>query len=133
MSPPRTVLLVEDHGKTRSLLARLLKTIGFESVHEASNARDAMAMLARYPVDLVVSDHHMDDIDGLQLRARMQDSADFCDIPFILVSADDDIRLINQAAEAGLDMLIKPFHGDRLLDAAQRAVGRIHWSTPQSG
>jgi two-component system chemotaxis response regulator CheY len=125
MLQARSVLVVEDHGKTRSLLARLLQTIGFETVYEAACGPQALDIMWQHRIDLVVSDFHMDDFDGLELHARMRESENFHDIPFVLVSADDDLKLINQVAAAGVDMLIKPFPGERLLDIVERAMGRF--------
>ena len=45
MLQARSVLVVEDHGKTRSLLARLLQTIGFETVYEAAAGPQALDIM----------------------------------------------------------------------------------------
>jgi putative two-component system response regulator len=60
-------------------------------------------------VDIVVSDLNMPGMDGLELLARMQDSAVARDVPLILVTGQGDHELRNRAIESGAtDLLEKP-------------------------
>lgn len=64
MSPP-TILLVDDDADLRSLLRRTLLRAGY-SVHEAENGREGLNVLALSPVDVVVTDIIMPDMEGVE-------------------------------------------------------------------
>jgi|ERR1044071_1922754 len=61
-----TVLLVEDHADTRSVLEMLLNRCGCQTV-SAKNLKEAHARLKEMPFDLVISDLNLPDGDGLDL------------------------------------------------------------------
>ena len=61
-----TVLLVEDHADTRSVLGVLLNRCGCRTV-TAKNLKDARARLKDMPFDILISDLNLPDGDGLQL------------------------------------------------------------------
>ena len=61
-----TVLLVEDHADTRSVLEILLNRCGCRTV-SAKNLKEAHARLKEIPFDMVISDLNLPDGDGLDL------------------------------------------------------------------
>ncbi len=65
-SPPRTILVVDDEIAVRRALSLLLETAGY-SVFSADSGRRALEILREQPVDLVISDHHMPEMSGIDL------------------------------------------------------------------
>jgi two-component system, NtrC family, response regulator PilR len=63
------VLVVEDHGDTRAVLATLLNRCGCQTVI-AKNMKDARSRLAAMSFDALVSDLNLPDGDGLDLVAE---------------------------------------------------------------
>jgi two-component system, OmpR family, response regulator len=61
-----TVLLVEDHADTRSVLGILLNRCGCQTV-TAKSVKDARARLKEMPFDILISDLNLPDGDGLDL------------------------------------------------------------------
>jgi len=119
-----SVLIVDDHNRTRELLKTLLRAIGYADVLEAGTGAAALSLLHDEAVGLVISDYHMRPMNGLDLVNRIRADEALFDIPFILISGDDDLALVRGAARAGVDLLIKPFRPEELLAAVHRAVGR---------
>src|SRR5262245_12049643 len=62
-------LVVDDDPDQRYLVARTLNTMGLANVVEATSGRDALEVLGRddEPVDVVISDLQMPDVDGMEL------------------------------------------------------------------
>ncbi|HEV7861422.1 MAG TPA: response regulator, partial [Acidimicrobiia bacterium] len=103
------VLVVDDDSANRDVLARRLRRLGY-TVCEAENGRQALEMMATQPVDLVLLDLNMPDLDGYAvLEARHADPA-LRDIPTIMISASADMPSVVRCIEMGAeDHLGKPF------------------------
>lgn len=123
MSEGFSVLIVDDHNRTRELLKTLLRAIGYGDVIEAGAGEEALSRLHDTRCGLVISDFHMRPMTGLELIQRMRADDELYDTPFILISGDGDLSLVRAAAREGVDLLIKPFRPEELLAAVRRAVG----------
>ena len=65
-SPPRTILVVDDELAVRRALTRVLESAGY-AVTSTDNGRHALQLLQEKPVDLILSDHHMPELSGIDL------------------------------------------------------------------
>jgi diguanylate cyclase (GGDEF)-like protein/PAS domain S-box-containing protein len=107
---PGNVLVVDDHESMRSLLERVLRSQG-HAVVTAANGREALALLGKHPIDLVVLDVMMPEMSGIEVLQHIKATPATHDIPVLVVSADTDtdkvVACINLGAE---DYLVKPFN-----------------------
>ena len=62
----RTILVVDDEAAVRRSVARVLEDDGY-TVVSAENGREALELLKERPVDLILADHHMPDLTGVDL------------------------------------------------------------------
>ena len=112
--PPahRPVLIVEDDGELRDMMAQLLTIEGFEAVAVA-NGREALAYLqnAARP-DVILLDLMMPVMDGWEFRRQQKADPDLAPVPVIVLSALDPAR----AAVDATAFLKKPLDFDRLLE-----------------
>lgn len=72
-SPMPTVLLVDDDAFLRELMCEMLGPLGVTVVHQASNGREALAVLralAQAP-DFLICDIYMPDMDGIEFVAEL--------------------------------------------------------------
>ncbi|HVH05956.1 MAG TPA: sigma-54 dependent transcriptional regulator [Myxococcota bacterium] len=100
------VLVVEDHDATRTGLERALRESGYRTLG-ARDGAEALGVLARSPVDLVLSDHRMAPMDGLALLREVRRREP---LPFVLYSAGADARTVFEAGRAGAtSFLAYPF------------------------
>jgi PAS domain S-box-containing protein len=115
------ILLVEDHDDSREAL-RLLLERGGHDVVTAKSARDAMAIAGRAPIDAIICDIGLPDVDGRSLVRRL---AELTPAPAIALSgydSDDDRRL---SLEAGFrEHLVKPVTHRALQEAITQAMQR---------
>ncbi len=103
---PAKILVVDDDPLTRDLLTEILQDEN-RRVESAENGRLALDALEKNSFDLVVSDLHMPEMDGLELikALRVEKGSD---IPVIVLSANDEVRVALDAIRSGAtDYLIK--------------------------
>jgi CheY-like chemotaxis protein/tRNA A-37 threonylcarbamoyl transferase component Bud32 len=103
------VLVVDDEEGNRDLLSRRLKREGY-GVITASGGHEALALVGRESIDVVLLDVMMPDLDGLAVLERLKADPATHDVPVIMISALDDLSAIARCIEAGaVDYLPKPF------------------------
>ena len=61
------VLLVDDEPIMRKFVADLLRQSGIRQIHEASEGKGALVDAIKFQPDLILSDIHMDPMDGISL------------------------------------------------------------------
>lgn len=109
------ILVVDDVDDNRFTLVRRLKRLGHTLIDTAEDGREAMAMIAETPYDLMLLDIMMPEMDGYQVLEALNDSGQINDLPVIMISAltelDSVVRCIELGAE---DYLPKPFNATLL-------------------
>jgi len=117
------VLIVDDELNIRRVLAAMLKREGYE-VSTAADGEQALAVLHRTPVHVVVTDLVMPRLGGLELLQRV--GADFPDVPVIVITAHGTVDSAVQALKAGaFDYITKPFEQAELAKVIAKAT-RAH-------
>lgn len=108
------VLIVEDNDRFRQFLADCLKERF--TVLESSNGKEALAILEKHPVKMVISDVMMPKMNGLELCRAIKNDIRFSHIPVILLTAKTADENILQGLKDGCDDYItKPFNLDILM------------------
>ncbi|HET9622105.1 MAG TPA: ATP-binding protein [Kofleriaceae bacterium] len=120
------ILLVEDETDARDLLAVVLRDCGAE-VLEAASARDALATLGAQPIELIISDIGMPEMDGLaMIRAIRALPEPARSVPAIALTAYTRAVDRTRAIQAGFQTHIpKPVDATELLTVAASLVGRL--------
>ena len=80
----KTILIVEDEKVLRESLAGLLEEEGYDVV-QAPNGKEAYDLVVQRPVDLVLSDVRMPEMDGLTLLGHLKQLAP--ETPVIMIAA----------------------------------------------
>lgn len=101
----KKILVADDEMSIRLLYSEELKEEGYE-VYMASNGREALEVVDKIPLDLVILDIKMPEMDGIEAANRLYNERP---VPVILVSAFHDPGLIHRAeADHVLGYLVKP-------------------------
>jgi len=117
-----SILVIDDNSVNRIVIVEQLKSWGFEAyaVDGAEKGLRALRETAKAgaPFDLVMLDHRMPDVSGLELAREIADDGLIGDIPIVMLTsistADNDPRF----PEAGVTALLtKPVRSTMLLDA----------------
>lgn len=119
----QTVLLVDDEPYILKSLQRTLRTQNL-SVITASSAREALTILAKTPVQVLLTDHKMPDMTGADLIEEVRKK--YPDIISIMLSGQADyeqvIRLMNERAV--LKFIKKPWSNTEVIEAIETAFSR---------
>ncbi|MFG0286315.1 MAG: sigma-54-dependent transcriptional regulator [Phycisphaerales bacterium JB039] len=116
----KTILVAEDEQLLRSSLAELLREEGY-MVLEAANGVEAYEMAVERPVDLVLTDIRMPEMDGLALLQRLQQLA--AQTPVLVMTAFGTVESAVAAMHAGaVDYLLKPVQFEDMLMRVRRAL-----------
>jgi two-component system, cell cycle response regulator DivK len=117
-----TVLYVEDNPDNRSLIRRVLEAEGYAFV-EAINAKQALEILEKMHIDLVLMDINMPEMDGYTLTARIKAIEKFSRIPIVAVTANVMRGDREKSLGAGCDGYIqKPIDIDLLSQQIERFI-----------
>ncbi len=111
----KRIMIVDDCDTTRKLLSYIMRERGYK-ITSASNGIEALEMLATNPVDLVVTDLNMPQMDGMELSKNIRHSDMYKGIPIIMVTTESGETDRKLGIEAGVTTyLTKPISPQRLL------------------
>ncbi|MBM3737750.1 MAG: response regulator [Acidobacteria bacterium] len=123
-SEPALVLVVEDNPVNQRVAVMLCRKLGYKTLL-AANGLEALDLCARHPVDAVLMDCLMPEIDGFEATRRIRASGNR--VPVIALTANALAEDRAECARAGMDdYLAKPVRAEAL-DAALRK-----WTHPQA-
>lgn len=115
----KKILIAEDSATMRALIVSTIAAMGDFDIFEAANGFEALRILPREKVDLVITDINMPDINGLELVAFVRGNANYKNTPLIIVSTEGSQRDREKGLALGANAyLVKPF----LPDALQQLV-----------
>jgi DNA-binding NtrC family response regulator len=118
--PP--LLVVDDEKNMRSSLHTVLSDEEYE-VRTAESAEDALALLGREEVFMVITDARMGGMSGYEFIGRLR--AQWPELPVLMITAFATPKLAVEAIKAGaMDYLSKPFAPEELLHAVGRCAER---------
>ena len=120
------VLVVDDQNSVRQMTRMTLEEIGIRNIHEAENGVRAMETAALQPLDLIISDFNMPEMDGLGLLRAVRGHPVVRKVPFILLTGRGDKELVVKAAQAGVNnYLVKPFTPEILRTKIEQVMGKL--------
>ena len=120
------VLIVDDQNSVRQMTRMALEEIGFRHIQEAENGVQAMETAAVQPLDLIISDYNMPEMDGLGLLRAVRGHPVARKVPFIMLTGRGDRELVVKAAQAGVNnYLVKPFTAAILRGKIEQVIGKL--------
>jgi len=125
------VLCVDDEPVILQILRRLLEVQGFDPV-TCSNPLTALSEFSEGMFDVVITDIHMPQMDGLALMRSLRSKQP--DLPVVVVTGQGTVDTAIQALREGATgMLVKPFTGEELLSEVRRALStaQMHYEALQ--
>ncbi|MBN2545440.1 MAG: sigma-54-dependent Fis family transcriptional regulator [Spirochaetes bacterium] len=118
------ILVVDDSADTLEIIQRNLKTKNYQ-VYTAKGVEEALNLLSKISIDLVITDIKMPKISGFDLIKHVRDN--FNDIEIIVItgypSINDAIKAVKDGAE---EYLPKPFTDQELLTIVEKTLEKMH-------
>jgi type IV pilus assembly protein PilB len=120
------ILVVEDDLALRDVLRDLLAAEQYEVV-SARDGREARALIYQESPDLILTDLHMPEMDGLELLERVRGELSTRHIPVIFLTGVESVEAEVRAYDLGADdYLSKPLQEKLLLSRVRRSLVRAH-------
>ena len=123
------VLVVDDSSSIRAIVKKIIKMSGFAVAEfkDAADGVEALSVLNSQPVDVVLTDINMPNMDGMTLITEMKQNPALAAIPVVVVSTEGSERKINDAMAMGaVGYVKKPFVAKDIkqtLDAIMMGAG----------
>lgn len=120
------ILIVEDEELMRELLSRILVRENY-SLFKASSGKEALKLFQDNPIDLVLTDLKMEEMDGLELLTHVRAMDPEVDV--IMMTAYASVETAVEAMRRGAyDYITKPFINDEIRVVVRRALDQRHLS-----
>jgi len=111
------VLLVDDSSTMRKIISRSLRQAGldFGEIFEAGDGQEALEVLERENVDIVLSDINMPNMNGIEFLREKASRDAIKDIPVFMISTETGEDIIGEAKSLGaVGSIKKPFTPDKV-------------------
>lgn len=105
-----SILIVDDSATTRAMIKRTIRLaeMPVEQIHEAANGREALELLAKAHVDLILADLNMPEMNGFEMTRLARLDPKTRNIPVVIVSASPNADAFAQGQQVS-GYLSKPF------------------------
>ena len=113
----KNVLLIDDSSTMRKIVGRSLRQAGieFDNIFEAGDGLEALPLLEKEHVDIILSDINMPNMDGIAFLREKANRPAIKDIPVLMISTETGEDIIGEAKSLGaLGAIKKPFTPDKV-------------------
>jgi len=113
----KNVLLVDDSSTMRKIIGRSLRQAGidFDNIFEAGDGLEALDVLEKEKVDIILSDINMPNMDGISFLREKASRANIKSIPVLMISTETGDDIIGEAKSLGaVGAIKKPFTPDKV-------------------
>ncbi len=115
-SAAKRILVVDDELMNIKFMTKVLAKAGYEPV-QALMAKDALRILAEEPIDLVLADIMMPEVNGIQMVRIIRQVLKLDRLPIFMCTADSDREKIVEAAKLNVQAyILKPIDWLSLLE-----------------
>jgi CheY-like chemotaxis protein len=105
------VLIVDDSHDMRTLLRRMLTSIGVKNITEATDGHAGIARLSEGGCDVVLSDLDMKPMNGIDFTVEVRQSghSSYSIVPIIMITGHTELHVVQKARDAGItEFIAKP-------------------------
>jgi two-component system chemotaxis response regulator CheY len=120
------VLIVDDSNSMRAVIKKIISISGFKMNHcyEAANGVEALDILSKSWVDIILSDINMPEMNGLELLNRLKQDELYKDIPVIVITTEGSSERMEEAFNCGARGFIKkPFLPEDVKKILHEVIG----------
>lgn len=116
----KKALTVDDSKTMRDMVSFTLKSAGFD-VLEAEDGEEAMKILGSSPVDVVVTDLNMPNMNGIELIKQLRAHPAHNRTPILMLTTESDGSKKEEGKNAGATgWIVKPFQPDKLVAVVKK-------------
>ena len=106
----KKILIVDDAAYMRHLTKAILRDAGFTHVFEAPDGQEALKLMSKVKVNIVVCDWNMPVMSGLDFFKVVKKDPKLAGTPFIMLTSSTETNKVKEAIEAGITAyMVKPY------------------------
>lgn len=133
IKPNLNYLIVDDFQPMRRTVNDQLTRAGVKKIRQAVNGQEALQIISKHKVDVIICDWNMPNVSGFDVLKRVKGDANLSHVHFMFVTAEADRDSVRMAIQAGVDQfLVKPFTPKTLREKIEDMLSRPPRGT-QSG
>jgi two-component system, chemotaxis family, chemotaxis protein CheY len=118
----KTILIVDDSESIREVVIFTLENAGYKVV-SAIDGMDALKHLNGQHLDMILTDLHMPNMDGIALIKEVRNLENYKYVPILYLTTESQQSIKNEARMAGATgWIVKPFMPDKLIAAIAKIV-----------
>ncbi|MEG3638401.1 response regulator [Magnetococcus sp. PR-3] len=118
----KTIMTVDDSSSVRQMVSITLKSAGY-TVVEGVDGQDALTKLKASPVDMVITDLNMPNMDGITLIRNLRALPAFKFTPIVMLTTESQASRKQEGKSAGATgWIVKPFKPDQLLTVIKKVL-----------
>lgn len=112
-----SILIVDDNRHMRALLCSIVHALGMKRIKEVADGETALKVIDEFSPDIVLTDWHMEPMDGLELVRKIRGSGEESTryVPIIMLTGHSEVQRVREARDAGIhEFLAKPISAKSL-------------------
>lgn len=114
------ILLVDEDETYQNLMVKIFDRIQYK-VLIAKDIYEALELLAKHQIDVIISEINLSKLDGFQLKQKINDTIQFKDIPFVITSHHKNLDVIMRCNLLDVDLVLrKPIIPEELIGYVKR-------------
>jgi two-component system chemotaxis response regulator CheY len=118
----KTILFVDDHASIRELVNDILLSNGY-NVLLSDDGKNAINYFDGRNIDLLITDLHMEQMDGIELTKNVRSNSFYKHLPIIVLTTESQIEMKTAAKNAGATgWIVKPFDSANLLKVVNKLI-----------
>jgi two-component system, chemotaxis family, chemotaxis protein CheY len=118
----KQIIIADDSKSIREVLAFSLTNAGYE-VFVARDGMDALNFFDGRSIDLLLTDYHMPNMNGLELIEKIRELEEYKYTPVLVLTTESQRSIIKEAKDSGATgWLLKPFNTDKLIQTLRKMI-----------
>lgn len=118
----KTILIADDSDSVRELVSFTLENAGYK-VLAGSDGQEALKHLNGAEIDLVLTDLHMPNMDGIGLIKSVRSMPQYQYVPILFLTTESQVEKKEEAKAAGATgWIVKPFVPEKLLATVSKVI-----------
>ncbi|WP_411359413.1 response regulator [Pseudidiomarina salilacus] len=119
--PDKRVGVVDDNATNLMLLEQVLLRAGYAKVVKFSHPVDVLEYLHKHPLDILLCDHHMPCMSGIELFRKMKTELRSPPVTFLVTAVDSSQLAAQSNAEGMAGFISKPFDIHKIVELLDKS------------
>lgn len=118
----RTIMIVEDSATMRQMVGFTLRREGYDVI-EAVDGLDAIGKINGTPIDMIITDLNMPNMDGIEFIRNVRQNPDFKFTPILMLTTDSqESKKMEGRAAGATGWIVKPFSPEHMMAVVRKVI-----------